>query len=69
MSIKDIITLAFINIKSTKFKSLIYTFIILFFFILITCIFTGAKAIESFSSRYLNSDFHYKLYKINQEKR
>ena len=61
MKITDILSLSYLNIKTSKFKAFIYGLILLFFFLLLGLLFSGSKTISSFADRYTNTDFHYKV--------
>lgn len=65
MNFKDTFYLAWMNIKSSKFKSIIFMLIISLFFILIACFSSGSKTISSFATQLLNKDFHHKIISIN----
>lgn len=56
----DILKLSFLNIKSKKFKNIIYILIIFLFMTLIISFFSGKKSFLNFVDNYLNSDFHFK---------
>ncbi len=61
MKITDILSLSYLNIKTSKFKAFIYSLILFFFFLLLGLLFSGSKTISSFADRYTNTDFHYKV--------
>ena len=67
MKFKDELYLAVLNIKSSKFRSIIYVLIVTLVLTVLTCVFSGNKTISTFATRYLNADFHYKLIAVKVE--
>lgn len=68
MKYTDLINISISNIKSNKFKTIIFILIITLFMTLITCFFTFKNSLYSFVNRYLNSDFNYKLIQVDVTK-
>lgn len=69
MKLSDMINLSFLNIKSNKFKNIIYLLIMLVLFLLLSIVFTGTKSIYNFFSKQLNSNIDLRIIslKLNYE--
>lgn len=69
MKLSDMINLSFLNIKSNKFKNIIYLLIMLVLFLLLSIVFTGSKSIYNFFSKQLNSNIDLRIIslKLNYE--
>ena len=55
MKFLDLIKLSILNIKSNKFKSIIYLLVMLILFLLISITFTGTSSIFNFFDKQFNS--------------
>ena len=56
MKLSDMINLSFLNIKSNKFKNIIYLLIMLVLFLLLSIVFTGTKSIYNFFVSFFSFD-------------
>ena len=73
MKFLDLIKLSLLNIKSNKFKSIIYLLVMLILFLLISITFTGTSSIFNFFDKQFNSyldlkTISLKLDSMNKEK-
>ena len=65
MKFLDLIKLSILNIKSNKFKSIIYSLVMLILFLLISITFTGTSSIFNFFDKYLNSNYDFRIIEVN----
>ena len=65
MKFLDLNKLSLLNIKSNKFKSIIYSLVMLILFLLISITFTGTSSIFKFFDKYLNSNYDFRTIEIN----
>ena len=65
MKFLDLIKLSILNIKSNKFKSIIYLLVMLILFLLISITFTGTSSIFNFFDKYLNSNYDFRIIEVN----
>lgn len=65
MKFNDMLKISLLNIKSNKFKCLIYTLIILFSYLLLTITFSGTDSIFKFFDKYLNSNYMFRTIVVN----
>ena len=65
MKFLDLIRLSLLNIKSNKFKSIIYSLVMLILFLLISVTFTGTSSIFKFFDKYLNSNYDFRTIEVN----
>ena len=61
MKIKDILQLSWLNIKSSKFKNIIFVSVIAIFMTIIMCIFSGRNSFLKFVDDNMNGDFEFRL--------
>ena len=57
MTFRDRYYLALLNIRKSKFKSILFVLTTLIFFLILSIFFTAKKSVEDFFNDYLNSDF------------
>lgn len=65
MKFNDMLKISLLNIKSNKFKCLIYTLIILFLYLLLTITFSGTDSIFKFFDKYLNANYMFRTIVVN----
>ena len=65
MKFNDMLKISLLNIKSNKFKCLIYTLIILFLYLLLTITFSGTDSIFKFFDKYLNANYMFRSIVVN----
>ena len=65
MKFNDMLKISLLNIKSNKFKCLIYTLIILFSYLLLTITFSGTDSIFKFFDKYLNANYMFRTIVVN----
>ena len=65
MKFNDMLKISLLNIKSNKFKCLIYTLIILFSYLLLKITFSGTDSIFKFFDKYLNSNYMFRTIVVN----